>query len=412
MNTRSALIAMSLLLAMTGCKNPINADLTGTPEEYVPPEIPVYDKVIQNPEPAAPAAKKTYKQTKDLLGQKAVPMDILFVVDTSDSMCSDQSKLAKNINSFVANFTKNDKIDFQIGVTVTWDSVTYGDAVRKFKNGELRPVVGQGENVRFVTPKTPNLQETLAKTLYVGFESFDKSKPETTGPEYEELFSPILAALSDEMLSGPNHGFRRPEAHLAVVLVTDTEDSTPDVMNPGQMMSAAYVAQELKSQVRGDATVTVLAALARYDEMNQYNAKQQPGYSTFAKKFPNPSLKACDKYSVDPALVPALAGPAKIASLVNSLKGQAFDLRTSDFGGKMASLGKTLLNKAMSFRVVLDYAPDVSEPIIVKINGHTISRNDKTGYSYNPDTNTIILNEGLDLGDHDKFQVEIDYTVL
>lgn len=431
------------LTVLAACNHPTNSELTGTPEVYVPPqrpvfpdvaelpvperpvypkvqplpvpERPVYPKVEQNQAPPPPAAKEKYTQREDLMGQKAVPMDILFVVDTSASMCSDQANLARNINRFVDLFLQNDKIDFHIGVTVTWDSRLYGNAVRKFKNGELRPVYGQGQNVRFVTPKTPNLRNTLAKTLAVGFENYDPKRPDISGPENEELFSPILAALSDDMQSGANQGFRRPEAHLAVVIVTDTEDATPDPMNPEdpkKSMSASYVAQELQSKVRGDATVTVLAALARLDEMLQFKAGKNPGLTSFNKKFPNGTLSKCNSYTVDPAIVDPLKGPEQIENLVSQLKGTSFDLSTKDFGGKMAGMGQTLLNKAMSFKIRLDKVPDVSEPITLKINGKIVRRDDLKTWSYDPSNNSITLNESLNLGGMSKFHVEIDYTVL
>lgn len=409
---KPALVVGSMMLGLAACVSPVNSDLTGTPEVYIPPVKPSFDPVKQNEPPPEPGQKQKHIQKKDLAGQKAVPMDILFVVDTSQSMCSDQASLAKNINRFVEGFLKNDKIDFHIGVTVTWDSKLYGNAVRKFKNGELRPVHGQGSNVRFVTPKTKDLANTLSKTLYVGFEPYDPKKPETTGPENEELFSPVIAALSDEMLSGPNAGFRRPEAHLAIVMVTDTEDATPDMVDPTKTMKAAVLAAELKSKVRGEATVTVLAALARLDEMLQFQKGQNPGLTSFNKPFPNGSLARCADYTVDPAIVPALKGPEQIVELVRLMKGSAFDLRTRDFGGQMAGLGRTLINKAMNFRIALDKVPDVSEPIVVKMNGKVLPKGDLKGWTYLPDTNTIILNEGLNLGELDQFQVEIEYTIL
>lgn len=405
--TLTQVASMTLLLA--ACSRPVNSDMTGTME--VTP-IPSFPKVQMNETPPAPGAKQKYVQKADLMGQKHVPMDILFVVDTSQSMCSDQAAMKKNINHFVKLFLQNDKIDFHIGVTVTWDSRLYGNAVRKFKNGELRPVAGQGNNVRFVTPKTKNLEATLANTLYVGFEPFDKQNPSTTGPENEELFSPVLAALSDEMLAGVNQGFRRPEAHLAVIMVTDTEDQTPDLMDPSKTMKAAFLADELRAKVRGDATVTVLAALARLDEMLQFRSGKEPGLSSFSKKFNNGRLNVCAEYTVDPYLVDAYKGPEQIAELVQLTKGSAFDLKTNDFGAKMAGLGRTLLNKAMSFKVALDKVPDVDETMVLKINGKNYPRNDRTGWSYDASSNTILLNEGMNLGELEKFQVEIAYTVL
>jgi hypothetical protein len=308
-------------------------------------------------------------------------------------------------------FLKNKKVDFHIGVTAAWDSKLFGSAPRKFRNGELRPVT-DGSGQRFVTNATKNLHDTLAKSLHIGFEPYLKNDPSKSGPESEELFSPMLAAFSQEMKDGPNKGFRRSDAHLAVVVVTDTEDSTPDALRPGQFMQAQEVIEQLNREVQSGTTLTVLAALARLDEMRQYQNRQEPGLTTFNQKFQNGSIKQCNSYTVDPGIVGPLQGPYQIADLVRRAKGEAFDLVTKDFGSKMASLGRTLVSKALSYTINLDRVPDLSEDFQVSINGKVIPRDDAKGWSYNPDSQTVRLNEGLDLSGLDSFEVSIDFTIF
>lgn len=449
-------LAFASLMSMTACSNN-NPDLVGIQEPYVPPPRPEFPKVepttpppappkpeMPQPEPPPPepvypkvpdsappppaAQPKRFHIRENLNGEQAVPMDILFVIDTSASMCSDQANLRRNIQHFVAGFLKNNKIDFHIGVVAAWDSRLYDAGARRYQNGELRPVVVRGRptSARFITPQTADLQRTLANTLYIGFEAFDPSKPATTGPEREELFSPIIAAFSNTMAAGPNAGFRRPEAHLAVVIVTDTEDLSPGAGTNG-LMPASEVVQGLQSLVnsREGKTVTVMAAAARYaDTVRFLNGDARTGEKVF-NNIPG-SMNRCDQYNVDPDIQGRLAdplldpqteqpiadtlrGPKRIAELVGLTKGRAFDLNAGNFGAEMSQLGRTLIKKAVRYTVQFkDFWPDTRYPMTVKINGRVIPVDDQRGWTYDPETRTIRLNEGLELGAQDEFIVEVE----
>lgn len=401
-------------------------------EQPAQPEKPVFPKVEDSDKAPVIPPKQTYHQTKNMHGEPAVPMDILFVVDTSASMCPKQANVRKNIQRFVEGFLKNNRIDFHIGVTTAWDSNLFGTSPRKFRNGELRPIKVRGRDQadRFITPKTKDLQNTLANTLDVGVEDFKPQSPSTSGPEREEVFSPIEAAFSSDMLNGPNSGFRRPEAHLAVVILTDSEDLSPGSGANG-LLPATDVVQTLSGLIdtsKGE-TLTVLAALSRYNETVQLiNGTAAAGTKVF--KNPPGAIGACkmNQYSVDPDLQGQLSdpltdkqknpiadtirGPKRIVELVSRTSGAAFDFHSNDYGTQMARLGQTLIKKAIQYRVHLDHWPDTREPMTVKVNGKVIKVSDTDGWSYDPDSRSIKLNEGMELGDQDQFVVDVDYTIF
>lgn len=405
------LLGFSLLM-LQACKAPRNAEYTGVPEVYTPPERPVFPKAPESDVKPVPKGKQAYKQTANLQGAGKKKMDILFVIDDSESMCGDQRTLSANINRFVEVFVKNKKIDFQIGVVSSWDSRLFGNATRKFKNGELRPVYGQPNDVRFITNDTPNLIETLKRTINIGYLKYDKNSPATTGSENEEFFSPIMATFSEEMSAGTNKGFSRPDADKGIIVITDAEDGTPDPARPGATMQASDVSLALDRLVTEGNNVTVLGALARLDEMTQFNSGKQPGLTKFAQKFKNGTISNCGSYSIDPGIVEAYKGPAQLNELVRLKKGNSFDLQASDFGARMAEMGKKLVNRSLSYRITLDRAVDVSEPIKVTLNGRSIVRNGQDGWSYDAELNQIVLSESLDLSNIDNFQVDVEYYIL
>lgn len=397
------------LLIMTACKPPREADFTGVPETYIPPERPVFPSAPASDEKPIPKGKQAYIQSANLQGPGKKKMDILFVIDDSESMCGDQRTLSANISKFVDVFVRNKKIDFQIGVVSSWDSRLFGNATRAFKNGELRPVHGQPKDVRFITNNTPNLTETLKRTINIGYLKYNKNSPATSGSENEEFFSPIMAAFGEEMSGGPNKGFSRPDADKGIIIITDAEDGTPDVTRPGQTVQASDVSLALDRLVTEGNNVTVLGAFARLDEMVSFQLGKQPGLSKFSQKFKNGTISNCSSYSIDPGIVDAYKGPAQLNELVRLKKGTSFDLQSKDFGARMADMGKKLVTNSLNYRISLDKALDVSAPIKVALNGKAMSRNE---WSYDAEANQIVLNESSALSNIDNFQVDIEYYIL
>jgi hypothetical protein len=201
---------------------------------------------VQNPAVPAPAPAPTVKK---VVTTKQAPnnwihvdggsqkmefnpkIDVLFVVDDSDSMKTHQQKLASNLNRFMQGFQSNKMIDYHVGVTAVWDNTPRALMARQeshqktgrrlFENGELRPVKddnGNSTSKRFLTRSDD--AETAANTIHIGITPYDDG-----GPEIEELFSPISAAIKLTGAGAPNEGFFRSDAHLAIVMVTDADDS-------------------------------------------------------------------------------------------------------------------------------------------------------------------------------------------
>jgi hypothetical protein len=200
------------------------------------PNSPKRQAPLEGPGSAELAAEvKTYDLTPKV--------DILVVVDNSMSMKIHQENLAKNISGFVKGFAENQLLDFHFGVVPIWDSVHFDKDVhgltvrRHYPLGHLLPLKNPDfdpkkpdskeflEGDRFISKATPNYIEVMKKTLLVG---------EDLGPAFEELFTPVLPALSDELAAGDNKGFYRKDAFLIIVFISDTDDSKVDI-SPSQL---------------------------------------------------------------------------------------------------------------------------------------------------------------------------------
>lgn len=290
-------------------------------------------------------------------------VDILFVIDTSESMDVHQERLKANIDRFVEAFKKNEALDFHIGVVSVWDSIRFGKVVpAPYPLGKLRPLKDPSqpgvaiEGAQYVT-RSESYTEILGESLKIGVEY--RIKPGTTdqdggGPQFEESFSPVLPALSEM-----NGDFYRKDAHLAVIMITDADD----------WKSSALQASELHSR---------LVAL------KDGKAKMVSAYAALA-------LKDChvdpDFRNADGSLVPV----EKIPEFVALSGGKVMNLCDADFGDELASIGQMIEEKASPpLQLWLGDKPEAGT-LKVSFNGKDLPKN-SGAWSFNMVFNKIEIN--------------------
>ena len=154
-------------------------------------------------------------------------MDIVFVVDDSGSMQEEQTNLATNFPMFatlLSNYVTGDgqMIDYRVAVTTTGRDLTYSIDF----GGMQLPFSEAGDNgafknncsvaKRWLEPTDANMEQALACRANVG----------TTGPGYEMPLLMTKWALADRVMDGTNAGFLRDDALLAIVMLTDEDDSS------------------------------------------------------------------------------------------------------------------------------------------------------------------------------------------
>ena len=149
------------------------------------------------------AEDSTYEEAFEQSAFESV--DVLWIVDNSGSMSAAVGQVKSNFQSFMSEFSKLN-LDYQLGVVTT-------DMMNPAESGCL-----QGpEGVTYVTPSTPDAENVFAEMIDQGI----------MGSGDEKGLSAARAALTDPLLTGYNAGFLRDDAALAVIVVTDEDDSSP-----------------------------------------------------------------------------------------------------------------------------------------------------------------------------------------
>ncbi len=444
-----------------GCK-PKNPDLYGvatpaTPpvannetyggETFIPadrPEQPAIPEGTQVNVPATPDAQSSERITQVDSEIFKPKLDVVVFMDPSDSMNDDQANLRRNIRMFSENFaSKMQFLDLHLGVVSAWDSISFAGVDKRCDLGQLRPVGGNRgsfsgdcsssqSEAPYITSATD--LSLWGPTLAFGVESFERDGNGKvtlrSGPQHEEVFSPVIAALRPESQQ-MNKNFRRNDAHLAVIFFTDTDDF--DYVNIQQdalkqdantrstlereaaLLSndkreslevlPAEVAQFLKSQEKENVSVSVYAALGRYNDWISTNGNTRGVYTN------------ADYYIQQPG-----RGPRKIVELLNLMNGTGFDLRDSQYGSELSKIGNDIVKKSMRRTIVLERAPNIAnlerDPIIVKYGvRQVIPKSDQSGWSYRVETDSsgrnvhkIVVNEGVQLQLEPGARFSVEYT--
>lgn len=127
-------------------------------------------------------------------------LDVVWVVDNSGSMSDDLRTVSANFSSFIQVFADLDT-DWQIAV-VTTDMDDPNDSGRI-----------QGPLI------TPDMDDPIGEFVA----QVDQG---SSGSGSEQGFSAVQAALTDPLLTGYNAGILRDDAALAVVVISDEDDSS------------------------------------------------------------------------------------------------------------------------------------------------------------------------------------------
>lgn len=144
--------------------------------------------------------KQTASTTKKL--------DIMWIIDNSGSMADEQSALGSNFSAFIDEFITKD-VDFKMGITTTDTTYT-------------------GLNGGMVNGSATKLTSAKARLNEEQFKSDFKNmvKVGTMGSSYEKGLEASMSFMKKNAQS-----FIRPDAYLAVVILTDEEDQSPKEVN-------------------------------------------------------------------------------------------------------------------------------------------------------------------------------------
>ncbi len=186
-------------------------------------------------------------------------MDILWVIDNSGSMESSQNNLTASFQTFIEKFQQKN-YDFHMAVTSTdaWrafyqSNTTNKDMLRRARPGELNyttnPLTYKTNSGFFIMDKlTPNLSSVF----------LTNATQKTTGTGDERAF----ASMKEFLDFTGNSDFRREDAILAVIIVSDEDDFSAN--------TSSYVAGQYDDEVNADPLVLP----SSNDPANIYNLYQ------------------------------------------------------------------------------------------------------------------------------------------
>lgn len=358
-------------------------------------------------------------------------VDILFVTDNSDSMKTAQANLVRNMDKFSDGIVRNKMIDYHIGVVATWDSSERFITTKKdqYGIGELRFIKdskNQSFNKRFVTRTEKDL---MASTLDIGVAPYAEG-----GPENEEFFSPLIAALDKSGNGQVNDGFFRPDAQLVVIFLTDADDGsasiTPDEVD--RRLLDFKGGRKDKYSVYG-----VLVNAKDSDQYKDYGLRILPKYHSecfdMSKKTPvritNKSEPGCQTGFGPKRLEQLITSANKSADLTNDdqIKNKyIMSIISRNFGTDLTNIGADIKVRTMAKEIFLTRGVPVVENGVIQLRvrygtpdelaagkGQIIPQG-KGGWLYSPDQNSVRLSGDVNYQYKDgaRFAVDLKAAIL
>ncbi len=278
-------------------------------------------------------------QLDTFLQEPASEVDILWIVDNSPSMAEEQARLADAFGDFVVNLEETN-IDFRIGV-VTTDM--------DLDNLDRGAMVGE---TAFLTPDDDYVTEFRSR-VRVG----------TGGSDKEKGLSAALYAITEPMMSGPNGGFLRPDATLALNFVSDEDDCSDNEAQAGESGNACYDQRESLVSVK--------------QFINSYQRLKEPGIRVVASAVAGMDVEeGCEE-----------SWPGKrYRTVAEKTGGVVRNICASDYSELMTELG---LNVSGVIRVFqLKYAA-VEDSLEVSLGDVTIPEDPVDGWTYDSEYRTI-----------------------
>lgn len=332
---------LCLLLAVAGCDD-AGGPISG---EQVRPEIappPVGRVHVAPPEversrtarvvvrdPNALAATQV-----DLFQQSDGVVDILWIVDTTGSMATEREVLADNFDRFIEVLLRS-RSRFQIGVTST-------DMSSDGERGALRG------RIRIIDNDTPNPKEIFRENT-----TFPPSRK-----RWMQALKAMETALTDPDLFSPdrpNHGFLRPGAALAVIVVSDGDDES--------FGGTAYYARLLRSvKGRGYENLISFSVIAGTLPDGCYRPGEESFYGSKA----------------DP--------PIRLVDVARRTGGVVASICDSSFENSLMRIAEALNTLKRVFPLSLQPDPGT---ITVSVDGRQIARHPVAGWEYREEINSI-----------------------
>lgn len=260
----------------------------------------------------------------DAFTQGDAQVDILFVIDDSCSMGDEQQALAANFASFISSASQGNG-DWRIGVTTTDVFATRGVLARE---------VGA---TPWLTPATPNVASLFSQRVRVG----------VGGSGFEQPLAAMELAVTEPNRSSANRGFLRSTAALAVVIVTDAVEQSPNSV--GSYLATVRAAKGNRSEL---VTVSVVGPFT----------PPGPGCAT-----------------------EGLVDPGRYVTAIRASNGVTSDICTQNWAADLQAISRNVFGARRVFE--LSGTARSSADVTVRIDGAAVT----SGWVYSASDNAVVF---------------------
>lgn len=299
------------------------------------------------------ADASSYKQNAQYIPRK---VDVLWVVDNSGSMENSQTRLANSFQSFINKFIQTDS-DFHMAVT-TSDAFlapyhsTYADYSR------IRDGAGAVHSGVFVMDKnTPDMANVFLKNIKQGI----------NGSGDERAFSSMMQTLNDPW----NVNFRRPDAFLAIIIVSDEDDFSHNDSANG--LTSYYFTENY-------ADPKMYSVQSYIDSLTSFTAAGGAG-----KNFSVNTISILDSACLTQLKDSAQKIGQRYIELADATGGQKISL-CSDFSQSLQVLSESIVELSSVFQLTRE---PIVESISVVVDGVVVPQDAANGWTYDAATISI-----------------------
>lgn len=262
-------------------------------------------------------------------------IDILWVVDDSGSMSEEQSALSQNFQSFI-NFADGLGVDYQVGVITT-------EVRDQNTAGIIWACNGFNSIIRHTDANRVQAFQCAAR---VTNPPNGNSRPNPGGSDSQEAgLQAARIALDVPNVNGANNGFLRPDARLAVIIVSDEDDQSNGPVN-------LYV-----------------------------------DFFRNLKGFRNPQLVSVSAIAGDvPGGCSTAAAGTRYSAAASALNGQFESVCSNSWNRMLQNIGLGVFALRSSWTLSRQADPAT---IRVTVNGTSVSQSGTSGWTYDAGSNSI-----------------------
>jgi hypothetical protein len=310
-------------------------------------------------------AAQTFKEAASSTNSK---VDVLFVVDNSNSMASSQTNLTTYFPSFISSFASKN-LDFQMAVTTTDAYLSeplfasfytdypflYDAGQTQAHKAKFRDGLTTEDGVFIMLPTTPSLASIFLNNATVGVNGYGDERP--------------WQSMIDTLNSPLNSGFVRSNSFLSIISMSDEDDFSWNgtaYLDNDYTDPRLYQVSDMLTYLNGLTSSTT--ANKKYS-WNSISIQDQTCLATLNASVPGRTL-----------------GPRN-DSMATATGGAILSL-CSDFATGLESIAENILELATQFP--LTRTPIVSS-IVVTVDGATVVASATNGWRYDSTKNSIIF---------------------